>query len=966
MQVDVQRVAAKSHQQPEKTGPLWDQTVKELREFIRYMQDKGVKVAPKSHRKSDLIDAVQQAERGQSETRKPRGKPPAPPAGGASAAPAKAKSKVPAAPAAASNPTGGPRRRVAKLPSGQRKKIVKQKWADHGIADPQEQRQWKKALKVFPDPRYLAEIAGQLKQQRVDPGNLAGRPLPELMNTLANLGVRVKPRAVDPADIPPPKRVPSPVITGELERGLGQGSMAGPFEANLMRSLDLLRRYPPQAPQHNSMGHLYQQLRKRFPSLSAEQFEDAMRQLENRDVIRFGRADSPSSIADEVGRQHAFEDRGKLVDRFRLTEAGERHLEAAENWQKENPDWQKQLPGKPFRPWFKGENPAVDMLIKHGDKYLVIRRGADTLFDGGVIEGSMAWPGGFIDPDTENTGVKGSSTNPPVHPIAEGKGEDAETAAWRELVEETNLPQEELQAAGGRLRALSKRGDDRSWDRRVPHGHESYITSRPFVYELPADATLPLDAVMSEGFDDATWKGWVSADDLRNMEMFAGHSQILEEAEGRSAKEAGQMRFDHINTERVARMAADQLPGGLADEKGDAEFPPAALAEGQRVEMEHTDDPQLAREIAKDHLTEREDYYERLKQVEASGRLIDAARVARLVCAGAADSGGRERLFGKRNEADEAEAVTEEQCHSQGRGFVPKTDKRRAHCRGTYKPGEGSSPAAEAVEAADPQAIIDRAMEVAQRVPQEEAKAQAEEALLSGDADKIKAFVESDAGVALAAAQFAQTVATDTFRGTMTFIGKVSSQLWRDFTQAPVETMARWGLMTTQYSLAVGIGVAAGAATSPVLGVGLGLAGVTWATLMSIDTLQEFFGEEKHWADWFRTPREKALAKEKREQKKEEKARKKREKIDREFEPWTKKPGTEKSASVRRVAVAARMPEIDKEAIVEGLRVIKRVDEAGKLRPFEQAVQRLIVQVLATRRSMPLVEVMKRAAQAVL
>ena len=39
---------------------------------------------------------------------------------------------------------------------------------------------------------------------------------------------------------------------------------------------------------------------------------------------------------------------------------------------------------------------------------------------------------------------------------------------------------------------------------------------------------------------------------------------------------------------------------------------------GIRAEMEHTDDPAIAKIIAKDHLVELPDYYSRLKVMEAS------------------------------------------------------------------------------------------------------------------------------------------------------------------------------------------------------------------------------------------------------------------------------------------------------------------------------------------------------------
>jgi hypothetical protein len=61
----------------------------------------------------------------------------------------------------------------------------------------------------------------------------------------------------------------------------------------------------------------------------------------------------------------------------------------------------------------------------------------------------------------------------------------------------------------------------------------------------------------------------------------------------------------------------DKLHGGAADGLPDSEFSPSALAKGEEHEREHTDDTEIAREIAKDHLEgEGEDYYDRLDRIE--------------------------------------------------------------------------------------------------------------------------------------------------------------------------------------------------------------------------------------------------------------------------------------------------------------------------------------------------------------
>lgn len=60
----------------------------------------------------------------------------------------------------------------------------------------------------------------------------------------------------------------------------------------------------------------------------------------------------------------------------------------------------------------------------------------------------------------------------------------------------------------------------------------------------------------------------------------------------------------------------DMLAGGLADDKVAGEFDPEQLTMGLKVEMEHTDNPMIALEIAMDHLAEISDYYTHLDKME--------------------------------------------------------------------------------------------------------------------------------------------------------------------------------------------------------------------------------------------------------------------------------------------------------------------------------------------------------------
>ncbi|MEO5348859.1 MAG: hypothetical protein H7836_04360 [Magnetococcus sp. YQC-3] len=58
------------------------------------------------------------------------------------------------------------------------------------------------------------------------------------------------------------------------------------------------------------------------------------------------------------------------------------------------------------------------------------------------------------------------------------------------------------------------------------------------------------------------------------------------------------------------------LKGGIGDETDDDDVDEYELEMGEDVEMEHTDDPNVAHEIALDHLTEDEHYYTHLKEME--------------------------------------------------------------------------------------------------------------------------------------------------------------------------------------------------------------------------------------------------------------------------------------------------------------------------------------------------------------
>lgn len=79
-------------------------------------------------------------------------------------------------------------------------------------------------------------------------------------------------------------------------------------------------------------------------------------------------------------------------------------------------------------------------------------------------------------------------------------------------------------------------------------------------------------------------------------------------------KEGPQQYLQH--KERQEKRAAEVVSGGKADGMSDNRFSDKQLRMGITIEREHTSNPSMAKEIAKDHLTEDKNYYTHLKKME--------------------------------------------------------------------------------------------------------------------------------------------------------------------------------------------------------------------------------------------------------------------------------------------------------------------------------------------------------------
>ena len=75
-------------------------------------------------------------------------------------------------------------------------------------------------------------------------------------------------------------------------------------------------------------------------------------------------------------------------------------------------------------------------------------------------------------------------------------------------------------------------------------------------------------------------------------------------------------------------MATKKYPYGRAFAEGitEKDVDPEELRLGITIEYEHTDDPEISRQISLDHLSEFPDYYTRLIEMEAEAKKYWAKR----------------------------------------------------------------------------------------------------------------------------------------------------------------------------------------------------------------------------------------------------------------------------------------------------------------------------------------------------
>ena len=71
-----------------------------------------------------------------------------------------------------------------------------------------------------------------------------------------------------------------------------------------------------------------------------------------------------------------------------------------------------------------------------------------------------------------------------------------------------------------------------------------------------------------------------------------------------------------MNWYKKSKKWEENIPGGKADGKKPSDYERSQIEKGKLVEFEHTNDPDIAKEISTDHLEEHKDYYIGLEHME--------------------------------------------------------------------------------------------------------------------------------------------------------------------------------------------------------------------------------------------------------------------------------------------------------------------------------------------------------------
>ena len=126
---------------------------------------------------------------------------------------------------------------------------------------------------------------------------------------------------------------------------------------------------------------------------------------------------------------------------------------------------------------------------------------------------------------------------------------------------------------------------------------------------------------MTKDLKDADEQANVFAEggDLGDPNMLTGVVKESEEATEDMGRETKPITDEQVQRVASSNIKEEKIPGGRSNsevrEKATELFDPMEISVGIKVEMEHTDSIEAAREIALDHLVENNDYYTRLYHI---------------------------------------------------------------------------------------------------------------------------------------------------------------------------------------------------------------------------------------------------------------------------------------------------------------------------------------------------------------
>jgi uracil-DNA glycosylase len=137
---------------------------------------------------------------------------------------------------------------------------------------------------------------------------------------------------------------------------------------------------------------------------------------------------------------------------------------------------------------------------------------------------------------------------------------------------------------------------------------------------------LSPQALTERELDDALLRGDLAANADARLGIDSGGERLAEMFWSEKARRTAVSKSDpgpgdvHVDKPIGEETAKDKLPGGEGDKTTPKDVDQDELKRGITHEMEHTDDPKIAEEIALDHLSEDPKYYTKLESIELSAK----------------------------------------------------------------------------------------------------------------------------------------------------------------------------------------------------------------------------------------------------------------------------------------------------------------------------------------------------------